>query len=810
MSTFRKFTLLFVGLSLLLLNSVSFGQDTSKTDKKSIPKPKFKPYAEIIPDSTVTKKGVFITHEVDGKIYYEIPDDQLGQEYLWLVQFSKTQTSFGYGGTEVIRRVVRWERFRDQILLRNVEYQMRADEGSSEEIAVKASSLENIIQAFKIETFGTDSTPVINVTALFTGDIHEFSPKKSLKASSVDKNRTFITSVKSFESNIETRVLSTFKLKPAAPSTPGARPTARHSDSSLGSVTVELHHSMVQLPEKMMLPRIYDKRVGIFAGTHQDYSSDRNQVENITYIRRWRLEKKDPAAEVSEPVKPIIYYVGRGIPEKWQQYVKEGIEMWQPVFEKAGFKNAIIGKMAPSLEDDPDFDAEDVRYSTVRWLPSTIANAYGPHVQDPRSGEILEADVRIYHNVISLIRDWYFVQASPSDTRAQKLPLPDDIIGDCLRYVVAHEVGHTIGLRHNFKSTYYYPVEKYRSKKFTEKYGLEASIMDYGRFNYIAQPGDDAATIPIIAPYDYFAIEWAYREFNGTGSPEEDVPYLNKIAQKQVDNPMFRFGGGYEMGLQGGSDPHARSEDLGDDPIKATSYGLKNIEYITGYLVEACGEEGKDYTLLQHMYDALLSQMNRELNHVAALIGGIELDNWMYGQSSEVFTPTPVKEQKAALSFILEKGFKTPDYLLKKDVVTRLGMHGMAKKISTNQKRLLSTMMNTGTATRILDLEATGFECYPLVELVTDLKDGIFEELYEKDNDVNLFRRNLQRSYVEQLIAWISTKTATKNDLQAIARGTLKSLRKDIQDIPDADTGSMDYFHYNDLEEMIELALDGK
>lgn len=805
----KSFSRLFFGVFIL---SFIFGslaaQETDKTEKTPEVKPKFKEYSEVIPDTAISKKGVFLTHEVDNKLFYEIPNAQLGKEFLWIVQFSKTQTSFGYGGTEVIRRVVRWEKFQDHILLRNVEYQMRANEGTPESIAVKASSVENIIMAIKIETFGEDSSAVINVTDLFIGDVHEFSPKKGLNATSADKSRSFINSIKTFEQNLETRVLATFKLKPPTPPKPGQR-TTRHSDNSLGSVTVELHHSMIGLPERPMLPRIHDKRVGVFSGTHQNFSSDKHEVENVTYVRRWRLEKKDPNAEISEPVKPLVYYVGRGIPEKWQKYVFEGIEMWQPVFEKAGFKNAIIAKMAPSVEEDPDFDAEDIRYSTVRWLSSTIANAYGPHVQDPRTGEILEADVRIYHNVLSLIRDWYFVQASPSDKRAQQLPLPDDLIGECLRYVVAHEVGHTIGMRHNFKSTSYYPVESYRDKKFTDKYGLEASIMDYGRFNYIAQPGDNAGTIPIMGPYDYFTIDWTYREFPGTKTAKEDVPFLNKIAERQIKEPMTRFGGGYEMGLQGGADPHARSEDLGDDPIKATTYGLKNIEYITGYIVKATGEEGKDYTLLTHMYNALLSQMYRELNHVAALVGGIEMDNWMYGQAAEVFTPTPVKEQKAAVEFLLANGFKTQDYLLKKDIITRIGMHGITKKISDNQKRLLSTMMNTRTATRILDLEATGYKTYELTDLINDLKEGVFEEMYNKDQKINIFRRNLQRAYVEQLIVMIAEKTAAKNDLQAIARGTLKSLRSDMQDAIDELDDGMVKYHLSDLEEMIELALKG-
>jgi len=602
---------------------------------------KIKKYEEVIPDTAISKAGVFTTHEVGDKLYYEITAGQLEKEFLWVTQFSKIQTSYGYGGTEVIRRVVRWERIKDHILLRNVEYNLRAEEGTPEEIAVKASSVEEIIKSFPIMTFGKDMAPVIEVTGLFRDDTHEFSPKEQLNSSGIDKARTFITSVKCFERNIETRVLATYKKKPPTPANQNRRPVrARPSDPSLGAITVELHHSMIALPDDPMQPRLFDRRVGFFAGRHLDFSSDKHYVKDVTYIRRWRLEKKNPELELSEPVEPIIYYVGRGIPEKWHPYVIEGIELWQPAFEAAGFKNAIIGKMAPTPEEDPDFDAEDVRYSTIRWLPSTIENAMGPHVQDPRSGEIIESDIRVFHNVLKLLRDWYFVQASPSDPRAQKLPFPDELMGDLLRYVIAHEVGHTLGLCHNYIATNSYPVESYRDPEFTNKFGTEASIMDYGRFNYIAQPGDNARNIPMIGPYDKFAIEWGYREFDLDNSPEEDLPHLNEIAERQLEDPMLRFGGGRELGSVGAGDPRARSEDLGDDPIKATTYGLKNIEYITGYLVEACGEKDKDYTQLNIMYGELLNQMFLELGQVAAVVGGIEIENYVYGQSPEVYKGT--------------------------------------------------------------------------------------------------------------------------------------------------------------------------
>lgn len=791
-----------------LISQASLAQD-EKPETQTAQKNKLRKYEEVIPDTAVTKAGIFITHEVGNKIYYEISKELLGKEFLWVTQFSKTQTSYGYGGTEVIRRVVRWEKIQDHIVLRNVEYELRADEGTPEDLAVKASSVEEIISSFFITAYGSEGSPVIEVTGLFKDDAHEFSAKEQLNASGIDKTRTFITSVKSFEKNIETRVLATYKKKPPTPQAPGSSDSQpRRSDPSLGAVTVELHHSMIALPDFPMQPRIFDRRVGYFAGRHYDFSSDKHYAEDIRYIRRWRLEKLHPDQEVSDPVNPIVYYVGRGIPEKWRKYVMEGVELWQPAFEAAGFSNAIMAELAPTPEEDPDFDAEDVRYSTIRWLPSTVENAYGPHVQDPRTGEIIESDVRVFHNVLKLLRDWYFVQASPSDPRAQKLPLPDELMGDLLRYVVAHEVGHTLGLRHNFIATQSYPVESYRDPEFTNKYGTEASIMDYGRFNYIAQPGDDARTIPIIGPYDYFAIEWGYREFDRNNTPQLDVPLLNRIAARQLEDPMLRFHGGYELGLVGAGDPRARSEDLGDDPIQATTYGLRNIEYITGYIVEACGEQDKDYTQLEIIFAELIGQMYRELGQVAAVIGGIEIDNLVYGQSPEVFKSTSREKQKAAVSYLLRYGFHTPDYLLKEDIISRIGMHGITDRISAQQKRLLQAVIGKQTLDRMMDLEASGNSNYSMVELFGELQSGLFSELNSADPEIDIFRRNLQRAWANQLIGYIKPGSAAGNDLQAVSRGKLAELESVLSKQVKKKKNNAEYYHILDLKETIRIALN--
>ena len=376
-------------------------------------KDKIKPYEEVITEEAETREGVFKTHRVDDKLYFEIPAAEMGNDFVWVTQIAKTQTSYGYGGLQAQNRVVRWDKRDDKVLLRNIEYDLRAEPGTHEAVAVGASSVPAIIKAFDVVAYAEDGAAVIDVTGLFTDDVPEFSPKVQLRdVQRIDKSRTFIESVKSFPTNVETRVIATFSKNPRDPfqrqQQNGPIPPPRRSDPSLGSVTVELHHSMVRLPEEPMMPRRWDERVGFFSVGYEDYSSDEHTVETVRNITRWRLEKSDPSAAISDPVKPIVYYIGRGIPDKWRPYMKAGVEDWQEAFEHAGFSNAIVALDAPTPEEDPDWDAEDVRYSTIRWLPSPIQNAFGPHIHDPRTGEILEADIRFFHNAVELVRNWYF------------------------------------------------------------------------------------------------------------------------------------------------------------------------------------------------------------------------------------------------------------------------------------------------------------------------------------------------------------------------------------------------------------------
>ena len=475
----------------------------------------------------------------------------------------------------------------------------------------------------------------------------------------------------------------------------------------------------------------------------------------------------------SEPVKPITFYIGRGVPERWRPYFKKGVEAWQPAFEKAGFKNAIIAKDAPSVQEDPTWDAEDARISSIRWLPSTTENAMGPHVNDPRTGEILESDIIFYHNVMKLARDWYFVQASPNDERAQTLPLPDDIMGELLAYIVAHEVGHTLGFPHNMKASSTYTTAQLRDAEFTKKYGTEASIMDYGRFNYVAQPGDGAHLIPVIGPYDEFAVEWGYRSY---ANEKQERASLASLVAKQKQNPLYRFGNPNPA-----EDPSQQTEDLGADALESTRLGLLNLERVMGYLVAATCKEGEDYDLLQNMYEQVLAQRSRELGHVANIVGGVQLQNLFFGDADRRYFPVSENRQREAVAFLAKHAFQIPAWLVPTDVLWRLEASGTADRILSSQKRVLRSLLSESRLKRMSDLEALeGVDkTYTASELLHQVGTAIFSELGKDQVQVDLYRRNLQRALVDTFTGMLETED-TQSDLPALARGELKRLEFQI------------------------------
>lgn len=770
-------------------------------------KAKFKEYDEVITEEAISDDGVFKTHMVGEKLYYEIPRKEIGRLFLWVTQIAKNATGRGWGGQSVGNKVVRWDRRRDKILLRDVNLGVVADEEKAIYNAVEAATLPAVIMAFDIETFGEDSAMVIDVTSLFTTDVSEFSARRQLNAGSLDSKRTFIERVVSFPENIETKALLTFN--PGTPQTPAegqGRGRFGRGGPPPGTISVIMHYSMRHLPEVPMKPRYYDNRVGYITHSQDDYGVDSHQAETKRYIARWRLEKKDPNAELSEPIKPIVYWIDRSVPEKWKPYMKQGVEDWQVAFEQAGFKNAIIGKYAPSVEEDPDWSTEDARIASISWLPSQSQNAFGPHISDPRSGETLDGDIKFYHNVMRLVWSWYFVQVGPLDPRAQKLPIPDDLMGELLRYVTAHEVGHSIGFQHNMKASSSYTVKQLRDKDFTNKYGNEASIMDYGRFNYVAQPGDNARLIPMIGPYDKFAVEWGYKPIPEAKTPEDELPILNKWASRQSDDPMLRWSSAYSH------DPSASTEDLGSDAVEATTYGLMNIKRVIPMIIPAIRKEGDDYSELNTLYNTVIGQLGRELGHVVNVVGGVITTEYHFGQKGEGanYVPIPRSKQREALLFLNENAFKTPTYLLDNDILNKIEPSGSVDRILQAQNRILNAVLSEERAKRMIDIAAkaeNSDDVYTLGEMLEDLRGGIWSELVDGESEIDPYRRNLQRSYIRALANKLKGENASTSDMRPLARGELQEISRLIDWGKDRIRDRTSLLHLEDIKVMIEQAL---
>ncbi len=738
-----------------------------------------RPYKDVITAEAKSDPGLFTVHRIDDRILFEIPVKQLGKEMLLSTEIEKVPAgSNGYGGTAAGDKVVRFTRRNNTVFLRTVDYSSRAEGKGAIARAVEAANVEPIVMAFNVEAEGTDKSAVIDVTRLFTTDPAEFAVKQALGGSAVDPTRSFLEKSKSFPTNIEVKSNLTFigggGAGAGALGAPGGRGRRGGGASSL---TALVHYSLVLLPEKPMMPRLYDSRVGYFTERFEDYGTPENRVAERQYIARYRLEKKDPKAALSEPVKPIVYYISREVPEEWHPYLKKAIEDWNVAFEAAGFKNAIVCKEPPTSKEDPDWDPEDVRYSVIRWAPTPTENAMGPNIHDPRTGEILSAHIIVWHNVLKLGQTWYFTQVGNMDPRAQKLPLPQDLMGQILQYVVSHEVGHTLGLRHNHKASSSYTAAQLRDKTFTDQYGDEASIMDYGRFNYVAQPGDNARLIPIIGPYDKFAIEWGYKPL-GMNRPDDEKPELDKLASQQVSNPMLRFGG---EDLNAQSDPSVETEDLGSDPVEATSYGLKNINQIARMLVPATTKYGEDYQDLSEMYTQLLAQRQRELGHVVKVVGGVVQTDYHAGRGGEVYSPVPPAKQAQAVKFLVDNAFTTPRSLLLTDILNRVQASGVQDEVLNGQRSILTSLLSDARVKRMLDIQATSTgTAYTVGNLVRDVQNGIWSELYKPAPVVDLYRRNLQRAYLETLRGKLQGDSATPTDLRPVATGSLMDLQRAI------------------------------
>ncbi len=777
-----------------------------------------KKFSDLIPAKTKVDKGLFNTYKVEGKYYYEIPDSMLGREMLVVTRLAKTPADVKvpneqYGGEEANEQVWKWEKHDKQVFIRVPSYAIRADSTSDMYRSVKNSNLDAVLASFDIKAYNKDTTGVvIDVTDFYGGDATAIGIpdelKKAYKVSTLDNTRSYIDTIKSFPINIEARVLKTY------------RATESPTDNSNAAISFELNTSMLLLPKTPMTARLRDTRVGFFGQSQTDYGTDAQKALVTSYIHRWKLEPKDEAAyqrgDLVEPKKPIIFYIDPATPKKWVPYLIAGINDWQKAFEAAGFKNAIIGKEAPTVKEDPGFSTEDARYAVVRYFASDVENAYGPHVADPRTGEILESHLGWYHNVMELLRNWYFVQTAAANPDARHAKFTDEQMGELIRFVSSHEIGHTLGLPHNFGSSYAYPVDSLRSKTFTDKHGTAPSIMDYARFNYIAQPGDGVKHFyPQIGEYDRWAIKWGYTWFPGNKTSKQEKEILDEWTKEKAGNPLYYYG------RQGTSiDPRLQSEDLGDNAMKASTYGIANLKRILPNIEKWTFQKGEDYSDLQEIYYEVLTQYSRYMGHVATNIGGMNENFKTYDQNGPVYDFISKDKQHDAVLFFNKQLFTTPYWLIDAQEASKFDNVILMGRIKNVQVNTLNNVLSASRLARIYDNEAkNGVNAYTVTELFTDLRSGIFNSTVPDG-----FKRNLQRSYVEDLKGLLNDDfkgipglSATQlanlgltpinialSDIRPMVRAELKLIDARLPKGGDAITAA----HFSDLHLRIKEALN--
>lgn len=805
-------------------------KDTVNTAKPKDKKPeKIQPFEKVITSKAVSDEGIITVHKVEDKYYFEIPDKALKKEFLVVTRLTKAGAEMrmgtvGYAGDQISQNVISFEKGpNDKVFLRSISYVDYAKDSTSAMYkTVMRNNVNSIEQAFDIKAFGKEkNSTVIDVTDFINADndVVSFDTrfKKGFRVGAFQKDKSFVNFVKSFPTNIEINTTKTYNRSAGEASPIPGAPKPEVS----GNYTVEVNSSIILLPENKMQARYFDPRVGYFTVGYTDFDENPQGVERVSLVKRWRLEpkakdlEKYKRGELVEPEKPIVFYIDPLTPKKWIPYLIQGVNDWQKAFEKAGFKNAIYAKV-PNAKEDPEWSLEDARFSAIVYKPSDVPNASGPSIADPRTGEILESHINWYHNVMKLLNDWYFVQASPNDPRARKVDFDDELMGQLIRFVSSHEVGHTLGLRHNFGSSSTVPVENLRNKAWLKANGHTPSIMDYARFNYVAQPEDnvgEAGLMPRIGDYDDWAIEWGYRRFYNYNSPEKEKAHLNKWVMEKLQNPRLWFGTETNP-----YDPRSQSEQVGDNPMIAGKYGVKNLQRIMENIEAWSTKPNEDYSSLNNRFTQVSGQFARYLGHVSKYIGGVKETPKMVEQKGAIYELVSKSEQKEALKFLSENVFTTPNWLLKTSVLTKIDKSPV-EVVENLQKTVLNRVLSEGVLNKLYEGESLDANAYTVYDYLQDIKNSVFSEL-KSSSKIDIYRRNLQKNFVETLIARTqASKPSTgrnaemisdNSDVKSLTRGVLREIKADASKNAQNAQDAVTKYHLEDLVYRIDKALEVK